>query len=43
VTILGDVRAVSEADERRLTEAGIEVRRVSGDSYAVEEILSQLP
>ncbi len=43
VTILGDVRAVSEADERRLIEAGIQVRRVSGDSYTVEEILSQLP
>jgi len=43
VTIIGDVRAVSEADERRLIQAGVQVRRVSGDSYTVEEILSQLP
>ena len=43
VTIMGDVRAVSEADERRLIEGDVQVRRVSGDSYTVEEILSQLP
>lgn len=43
VTIMGDVRAVSEADERRLIGAGVQVRRISGDSYTVEEILSHLP
>jgi hypothetical protein len=43
VTIIGDVRAVSEADERRLIQAGVQVRRISGDSYTVEGILAQLP
>jgi hypothetical protein len=43
VIIVGDVRAVSAADEARLVRAGCQVRRVSGDSYAVEVILAQLP
>ena len=43
VTIVGDVRAVSSADEERLVQAGVQVRRVSGDSYAVEAILADLP
>jgi hypothetical protein len=42
VTIMGDVQAVSEEEEASLIEAGVQVRRISGDSYAVEEILSQL-
>ena len=42
VTIVGDVRGVSQADEERLVKAGIEVRRVAGDSYTVESELAGL-
>lgn len=39
VTIIGGAQAVSEADEGKLRQAGCEVERISGDSYAVERAL----
>jgi len=43
VTIVGDERAVSAADEAALREAGCEVTRLDGDSYALERLLAELP
>jgi hypothetical protein len=42
VTIVGDEQAVSSDVEEKLKKAGIEVTRLSGDSYAVGEALAQL-
>jgi hypothetical protein len=42
VIIIGDTRGVSQADEDRLNQAGIQVQRIAGDSYAVEDALSKL-
>ncbi len=42
VTIIGDSRAVSEEDERRLKEAGCHVERLAGDSRAVARALNEL-
>lgn len=39
VTIVGDERAVPEADEARLRSAGCRIERWLGDDYAVEAIL----
>jgi hypothetical protein len=41
VTIVGDLDAVSALDEAALREAGCEVDRLAGDSYAVEELLAE--
>ncbi len=42
VTIVGDEQAVSSDVEEKLKQAGIEVTRLGGDSYAVGEALAQL-
>jgi hypothetical protein len=42
VVIVGDTTGVSQADEDKLTQAGITVTRISGDSYAVEAALAKL-
>jgi hypothetical protein len=42
VLIVGDASAVSAEDEARLVEAGCQVSRLSGDSYAVERVFADL-
>lgn len=42
VLIVGDISAVSAEDEARLVEAGCQVSRLSGDSYAVERAFADL-
>ena len=41
VTIVGDEAAVSAADEAALRQAGGEVTRLAGDSYALERLLEE--
>jgi hypothetical protein len=42
VIIIGDTHGVSQADEEKLTKAGLQVTRIAGDSYAVEAALAKL-
>ncbi len=42
VTIVGGTEAISEADEEQLRQAGCQVVRLSGDSYAVEQAFATL-
>ncbi len=42
VVIIADTTGVSQADEDKLTQAGVTVTRVSGDSYSVEAVLAGL-
>ena len=42
VTIIGDEQTVSQDTERRLREAGCEVGRLGGDSYAIGEAIARL-
>jgi hypothetical protein len=42
VVIIGDASAVSQADEQKLTTAGVQITRIAGDSYAVEAALAKL-
>ena len=42
VLIVGDLQAVSAADEERLRSAGCEVARIGGTPYSVEEGLARL-
>jgi len=41
VTIIGDEKAVSAADEARIRNSGAIVQRISGDSYTVERVLAE--
>ena len=42
VLIIGDENVVGAEDERALTEAGCEVSRIAGDSYAIAQALKEL-
>jgi hypothetical protein len=42
VTIVGGTEAISEADEEQLRQAGCQVERLSGDSYAIEQAFATL-